>query len=308
MFTYPEIDPIALDLGFIQIHWYGLMYLAAFASAWWLGKYRASKPGSGWNAEQVSDMIFYGALGVVLGGRIGYMLFYNFSILLDDPLALFRVWEGGMSFHGGLLGVLVAMILFGRRHKKAFFETMDFAAPLVPLGYFFGRMGNFINGELWGRVTDAPWAMIFPHVDMLPRHPSMLYQGFLEGLVLFFIAWIYSSKSRPRMAVSAVVAVGFGGFRFLLEFLRQPDAHLGFVALDWMTMGQILSIPLILLGIILWVLAHRGQTMATAKSEIEVPEVEVKSEQGKTQKKEVKKTSDKKNKRNSEKKNRGKRK
>jgi len=267
MFVYPKIDPVALDLGFIQIHWYGLMYLIAFASAWWLGKYRASKAESGWNAEQVSDMVFYGALGVVLGGRIGYMLFYNFSTLVDDPLALFRVWEGGMSFHGGLIGVAIALYLFGRRHKKSFFETTDFVAPLVPLGYFAGRIGNFINGELWGRVTDVPWAMVFPHVDMQPRHPSMLYQGLLEGLVLFIILWIYTSKKRPRMAATAVIAIGFGVFRFSLEFLRQPDAHLGFVALDWMTMGQVLSIPLVLFGVILWVLAHRnGVSLETANA------------------------------------------
>ena len=271
MFTYPKIDPVALDLGFIQIHWYGLMYLTAFALAWWLGKIRAAKPNSGWNEDQVGDMIFYGALGVVVGGRVGYMLFYQFPTLIDDPLSLFRVWEGGMSFHGGLLGVLVAMLLFGRRHKKTFFDTMDFVAPLVPLGYFAGRIGNFINGELWGRVTDVPWAMIFPHVDMQPRHPSMLYQGLLEGLVLFIILWIYSSKPRPKMAVSAVAAIGFGVFRFFLEFFREPDAHLGFVALHWMTMGQILSIPLILLGIVLWVLAHRKTATATGVEVEEQP-------------------------------------
>jgi len=270
MFTYPNIDPVALDLGFIQIHWYGLMYLTAFGTAWWLGKYRASKPNSGWNADQVGDMIFYGALGVVLGGRVGYMLFYNFPTLIDDPVALFRVWEGGMSFHGGLIGVLVAMTMFGRRYKKTFFETVDFVAPLVPLGYFAGRIGNFINGELWGRVTDVPWAMVFPHVDMQARHPSMIYQGLLEGLVLFFIVWIYSSKSRPRMAVTAVTAIGFGVFRFSLEFLRQPDAQLGFVALDWMTMGQILSIPLILFGVVLWILAHRRKDVSSTNSEAEV--------------------------------------
>ncbi len=271
MFTYPKIDPVALDLGFIQIHWYGLMYLTAFALAWWLGKIRAAKPNSGWNEDQVGDMIFYGALGVVVGGRVGYMLFYQFPTLIDDPISLFRVWEGGMSFHGGLLGVLVAMLLFGRRHKKTFFDTIDFVAPLVPLGYFAGRIGNFINGELWGRVTDVPWAMIFPHVDMQPRHPSMLYQGLLEGLVLFIILWVYSSKPRPKMAVSAVAAIGFGVFRFFLEFFREPDAHLGFVALHWMTMGQILSIPLILLGIVLWVLAHRKTASATAVEVDEQP-------------------------------------
>jgi len=255
--NYPEINPVALDLGFIQIHWYGLMYLIAFGTAWWLGKKRAAKPNSGWNAEQVSDMIFYGALGVVLGGRIGYMFFYNFSSLADDPLSLFRVWEGGMSYHGGLIGVLIAMYLFGRRHKKTFFETTDFIAPLVPLGYLAGRMGNFINGELWGRVTDVPWGMVFPGAGPDPRHPSMLYQGLLEGLLLFIIVWIFSNKPRPLMAVSGLYVLGVGVFRIFNEFFRQPDAHLGFIAFGWLTMGQLLSVPLVLLGITLMVMAYR---------------------------------------------------
>jgi len=263
MFTYPKIDPVALDLDIIQIHWYGLMYLTAFALAWWLGKKRASRPKSGWTSEQVSDLIFYGALGVVLGGRFGYVLFYNFSSFIDDPVMLFRVWEGGMSYHGGLIGVLTAMYLFGRRYKKSYFETIDFVAPLVPLGYFAGRVGNFINGELWGRVTDVPWAMVFPHVGPEGRHPSMIYQGVLEGLVLFAILWIYSSKPRPLMAVSGLYLVGTGIFRFLNEFFRQPDAHLGFVAFDWLTMGQILSVPLVLIGAGLLFYAYRAKPAST---------------------------------------------
>lgn len=258
MFTYPKIDPVALDLGPVQIHWYGIMYLVAFATAWWLGKKRAEKPGSGWTKEQVSDMIFFGALGVVLGGRIGYMLFYNFPSLVENPLTLFMIWQGGMSFHGGLLGVLLAMYFFGRKYKKAFFDTVDFVAPLVPLGYFAGRVGNFINGELWGRVTDVPWGMVFPHAGPEPRHPSMLYQGILEGIVIFIILWVFSSKPRPRMAVSGLFALCFGIFRFINEFFRQPDAHLGFVAFGWMSMGQILSIPLAILGIVLMVLAYKS--------------------------------------------------
>jgi len=265
MFTYPKIDPVALDLGVVQIHWYGLMYLVAFVLAWWLGKKRASAPNSGWTHDQVSDMIFYGALGVVLGGRIGYMLFYSFGSLIDDPLNLFKVWQGGMSFHGGLLGVLIAMYLFGRRHKKTFFQTTDFIAPLVPLGYFAGRIGNFINGELWGRVTDVPWGVIFPHAGPDPRHPSMLYQGLLEGLLLFIIVWIYSSRPRPLMAVSGVYVCGVGVFRFFNEFFRQPDAHLGFIAFDWLTMGQLLSVPLVILGIVLLVLAYRTPTQEDKK-------------------------------------------
>ena len=263
MFTYPKIDPVALDLGFIQIHWYGLMYLTAFGTAWWLGKIRASKANSGWNDEQVSDMIFYGALGVVLGGRIGYILFYNFSKFIDDPIMLFRVWEGGMSYHGGLIGVAVAMFLFGRRYKKTFFQTTDFVVPLVPLGYFAGRVGNFINGELWGRPTDVSWGMIFPHVDQQVRHASMIYQGLLEGVLLFFIIWAYSNKPKPLMAVSGAYLIGIGVFRFINEFFREPDAHLGFIAFDWLTMGQLLSLPLVLVGAGLMVFAYRLNPVST---------------------------------------------
>jgi phosphatidylglycerol:prolipoprotein diacylglycerol transferase len=248
MLTYPHIDPVAIDLGPIKIHWYGIMYLVAFGTAWMLGKYRAKQPNSGWTEEEVNDLIFYGALGVVLGGRIGYVLFYNFTAFLNDPLMLFRVWEGGMSFHGGLLGVVLALYFFGRRFKKTFFQVSDFVAPLVPLGYFAGRMGNFINGELWGRPADVPWAMVFPHVDNIPRHPSMLYQGFLEGLGTFVILWIFSSKSRPRMAVSGMFLVLFGVFRVFNEFFRQPDAHIGFIAFNWLTMGQLLSVPMLFVG------------------------------------------------------------
>lgn len=263
MLIYPNIDPVAIALGPVKVHWYGLMYMVAFVSAWWLGSLRANRPNSGWNKEEVGDLIFYGALGVVLGGRIGYMLFYNFSELAADPLSLFRVWEGGMSFHGGLLGVLVAMTWFGKKRQKTFFTVTDFVAPLVPLGYFAGRMGNFINGELWGRAADVPWAMVFPHVDQIPRHPSMLYQGFLEGLILFFILWYYSSKARPKMAVSGVFLIGMGCFRIVNEFFRQPDAHLGFIAFEWLTMGQLLSVPMVFLGIALVWMAHSRKEMKT---------------------------------------------
>lgn len=265
MFTYPKIDPVALDLGFIQIHWYGLMYLTAFGLAWWLGKIRAAKPNSGWTDEQVGDMIFYGALGVVLGGRIGYILFYNFSSFLNDPIVLFRVWEGGMSYHGGLIGVLTAMFLFGRKYNKTFFQTIDFIAPLVPLGYFAGRVGNFINGELWGRVTDVPWGMVFPHVGPEARHPSMIYQGLLGGVLLFIIIWLYSSKPRPTMAVSGVYLVGAGCFRIFNEFFRQPDAQLGFIAFGWLTMGQLLSVPLVLIGALLLFFAYRKKPATSNK-------------------------------------------
>ena len=257
MLTYPNIDPVALQLGPLKIHWYGVMYLVAFGAAWWLGNRRARQPNSGWNAEQISDVVFYGALGTVLGGRIGYTLFYGFTPFLHDPLMIFRVWEGGMSFHGGFLGVLVAMWLFGRKHKRGFFEITDFIAPLVPVGIAAVRFANFINGELWGRVTTVPWAMVFPTGGPLPRHPSQLYEMFLEGFVLFLIVWFYSAKPRPRMAVSGVFALGYGCFRFFGEFFRQPDIQLGYLAFGWFTMGQLLSTPLILVGATLLVLAYR---------------------------------------------------
>ncbi|MFU8798009.1 MAG: prolipoprotein diacylglyceryl transferase [Gammaproteobacteria bacterium] len=253
MLTFHTIDPVALSMGSVKIHWYGIMYLIAFASAWALARWRAGQPNSGWNAEQVADVIFFGAVGVILGGRIGYMLFYNFAALLENPLALFKLWEGGMSFHGGLLGVLLAMFLYGRKVQKSFFEITDFIAPLVPVGLGAGRMGNFINGELWGRITDVPWAMLYPRGGNLPRHPSELYEFFLEGIVLFIILWVYSAKPKPRMAVSGVFLVGYGILRSIAECFREPDAHLGFLAFDSLTMGQLLSFPMIVLGgFLLW--------------------------------------------------------
>ncbi len=262
MLNYPLIDPVAVSLGPLKIHWYGIMYLIAFGAAWWLGRRRARQPGSGWNDEQISDLIFYGALGVVLGGRIGYTLFYNFSHFASDPVSILRLWEGGMSFHGGLLGVLLAMWLFGRKYKHSFFALTDFVAPLVPIGLATGRLGNFINGELWGQPTNVAWGMVFPGAGPLPRHPSQLYEMFLEGIVLFFIVWIFSAKPRPRMAVSGVFALGYGVFRFAVEFVRQPDDHLGFIAFGWLTQGQLLSAPLILTGIVLLWLAYRRQPPA----------------------------------------------
>jgi len=265
MLNYPQIDPVAISLGPLKIHWYGLMYLVAFGAAWWLGRLRARRS-PGWNDEQISDLIFYGALGVVLGGRIGYTLFYNFGHFIDDPLSIFRIWEGGMSFHGGLLGVLVAMWLFGRKYKHSFFELTDFVAPLVPIGLATGRLGNFINGELWGQPTNLPWGMVFPGAGPLPRHPSQLYEMFLEGIVLFVIVWVFSAKPRPRMAVSGVFALGYGVFRFAVEFVRQPDAHLGYIAFGWLTQGQLLSLPLIATGIVLLWLAYRRPAEAPTHS------------------------------------------
>jgi len=268
MVTFPLIDPVALELGPLKIHWYGIMYLVGFAGAWWLGTRRAKQPGSQWHTEQISDLIFYGALGAVLGGRIGYTLFYAGDKFLGDPLTIFRVWEGGMSFHGGFLGVLLAMYILAKKQNRHFFDVMDFVAPLVPIGLGAGRFGNFVNGELWGRVTDAPWGIVFPQAGPEPRHPSQLYEFALEGVVLFIVVWFYSSKPRPRMAVSGVFALGYGIFRSTVEFFRQPDAHLQFIAFEWLTMGQLLSAPMILLGIGLlwWAYKHNNSETPSAST------------------------------------------
>ena len=250
MIQYPNINPIALDLGPIQVHWYGLMYLLAFAGAWFLGQRRCRASGGLWREEQLSDLIFYGAIGVVLGGRFGYVLFYNFDHFLRDPLWLFRIDQGGMSFHGGLLGVLVAMTLYCRKIGKSFFQTTDFIAPIVPFGLGAGRIGNFIGGELWGRASDVSWAMVFPNDPLqIARHPSQLYQFFIEGIVVFAVLWMFSSKTRPRMAVSGMFLALYGCGRIVAEFFREPDPQLGYLAWDWLTMGQLLSLPMVIIGI-----------------------------------------------------------
>ncbi|MET0581567.1 MAG: prolipoprotein diacylglyceryl transferase [Pseudoxanthomonas sp.] len=280
-----QIDPIALSLGPLKIHWYGLMYLLAFASAWWLGRQRIRAgrlPGVDLNA--LSDLAFYGMLGVVLGGRIGYILFYSFGAFLDNPLMIFKVWEGGMSFHGGLLGVMAAALWWTRKQKLHFFDTMDFVAPLVPAGLGFGRIGNFIGAELWGKYTQAGWGVIFPSsdpnvlqlglnaaqlqaqyaagaLDKFARHPSQLYQAFLEGLVMFCVLWWFSRKPRPRYAVSGMFALLYGVFRFLVEFVRVPDEGIGYLAFGWLTMGQLLSLPLVALGLFLFWLSRRSPTL-----------------------------------------------
>jgi phosphatidylglycerol:prolipoprotein diacylglycerol transferase len=277
MLTYPNIDPVLFSLGPVSVHWYGAMYLVGFVAGWWLGRRRAARPDSGWRVEQVDDLLFYIALGVVLGGRLGYTLFYGFEELLRDPLSLLRIWQGGMSFHGGLLGVLVAMWLFGRHHGKGFFHATDFIAPLIPLGLGAGRIGNFINGELWGAPGSVPWAMQVPCerfmalcVDKLqlppgtamtpPLHPNQLYEALLEGVVLFAILWLFSARPRPAMAVSGLFLVCYGVFRFAIEFVRMPDAHIGYLAFDWVTMGQILTLPMLLAGGLLIGFAYRNRT------------------------------------------------
>jgi len=262
MLKYPEIDPVAISIGPLDIRWYGIMYLVGFVAGFLLLNRRAKRPNSGWTTEQVSDLIFYGAMGVILGGRIGYILFYNFSAFLNDPLTLFKVWQGGMSFHGGLLGVMIAVWLFARHTKKSYWDILDYGAPIVPIGLGLGRIGNFIGGELYGRVTDGPWGMVFPTGGELARHPSQLYQATLEGLALFAILWFFSRKPRPRYAVSGLFALFYGIFRFVVEFAREPDAHLGFIAFDWLTMGQLLSVPLILVGVFLLYLAYGRQSRA----------------------------------------------
>jgi phosphatidylglycerol:prolipoprotein diacylglycerol transferase len=248
MLNYPNINPVAVHIGPIAVHWYGLMYLIGFILAWALGCYRAKRSDGVWTADQVSDVIVYGALGVILGGRIGYMLFYDLPGFFHQPTLIFKVWDGGMSFHGGLLGVIIAMWIFSRRHKKNIWDITDFIAPLVPLGLCAGRLGNFINGELWGKVSHVPWAMVFPTGGLLPRHPSQLYEALLEGIALFLILWFYSSKKRPRFAVSAMFLLFYGIFRFFVEFFRVPDAQYGYLAFGWVTMGQILSVPMIVIG------------------------------------------------------------
>jgi phosphatidylglycerol---prolipoprotein diacylglyceryl transferase len=249
MLIHPQFDPVALHLGPLAIRWYGLMYLLGFAMGMLLGRYRIkTQPESGWNYGELDDVLFYIVLGVILGGRLGYVLFYKFSDYLHEPLKIFYIWEGGMSFHGGFLGVVFAIWLFSRKHRKHWLAVTDFIAPFAPLGLGAGRIGNFINGELWGRPTDVAWGMIFPGVDNLPRHPSQLYEFALEGVILFIILWFYSAKPRPLGAVSGMFLIWYGVFRFLVEFTREPDSFLGLLALG-LSMGQWLSLPMILAGV-----------------------------------------------------------
>lgn len=286
MLIHPQFDPVALHIGSsFGIHWYGVMYLIGFLAFATIGKYRARKqPLLGWAARDIDDLLFYGIMGVILGGRLGYILFYKLSYYLENPLHVFFIWEGGMSFHGGFLGVLVAMALYARKTQRRWLQVTDFIAPLVPLGLLTGRLGNFINGELWGRVTapDAPWAMLFPqarHADLeyvsqhaqwlefyalhqgLPRHPSQLYQMLLEGVLLFVVLWLFSRKIRPMGAVSGLFLIGYGSVRFISEFARQPDDFLGLLALG-LSMGQWLSLPMIIAGVVMLGWATRRTSAA----------------------------------------------
>lgn len=255
MIAYPQIDPVAIALGPIKVHWYGLTYLGGLIFAWWLATRRSSRADSPINREQVDDLIFYAALGIVAGGRLGYAVFYGWERLIAEPLWLFRVWEGGMAFHGGLLGVIAALYVFARRHRIQFGAVADFVAPLAPVGLALGRLGNFIGQELWGRAADVPWAMVFPNDPLaLARHPSQLYQFALEGCLLFLVVLWFSRRPRPTWSVAGVFLVGYGLLRFIAEFFREPDAHIGFEAFGWLTRGQLLCIPMLLLGswLLLW--------------------------------------------------------
>ena len=281
-----DIDPIALPLPFWPhgIHWYGVMYLLAFGAAWFIGRSRVRAgrlPGVDENA--FGDLLFYGMLGVVLGGRIGYVLFYGFDSFLANPLVLLKINEGGMSFHGGLIGVMLAAAWWTRRHKLHYFDVMDFVAPIIPSGLGFGRLGNYIGGELWGKPTGGGWGVVFPDslpaeyarlpmeqlralhetgaLDRFARHPSQLYQMVLEGVVMMAVLLVYSRKPRPRYAVSGLFALLYGSFRFLVEFVREPDAHIGYLAFGWLTMGQLLSLPLVAVGLFLLWLSHRSPTL-----------------------------------------------
>lgn len=252
MYTH-NLDAVIFSVGPLAARWYGLMYIIGIGGGWLLGRYRAKKslqthPANPWKVEDVDNLIVYSALGMVLGARLGYALFYNFSEYLAQPWAIFKIWEGGMSFHGGMIGLILAVFYFARSNRRTFFQVGDFIAPLVPLGLFAGRIGNFINGELWGSPTNAAWGVIFPSAGALPRHPTQLYEAGLEGLLLGIILWVYSAKQRAKGRVCGLFLMGYGCFRFMIEFVRLPDPQLGYLAFGWLTMGQILCIPMILLG------------------------------------------------------------
>jgi phosphatidylglycerol:prolipoprotein diacylglycerol transferase len=253
MITYPQFDPVAFALGPVKVHWYGLMYVVGFIAGWWLARRRAAAPGSTWKPVDVDDVIFFAAIGVIAGGRIGWMLFYGFDSIREDPLSVIRVWQGGMSFHGGLAGVMIAVALFARRRGRQVADVFDFMAPLPAIGLFAGRIGNFINGELWGKPTELSWGML---VNGQVLHPSQLYEAALEGVVLFAILWWFTSRPRPRLAPAGLFLALYATFRIAVEFVRVPDADIGYLALGWLTMGQLLSLPLLAAGLAMLAFAY----------------------------------------------------
>lgn len=258
MLIHPQFDPIAIQLGPLAVRWYGLMYLVGFGLVWWFGRLRIrANPQGVWALKDLDDVLFYGILGTILGGRFGYVLFYKFGDYLAAPWKIFYVWEGGMSFHGGFLGVVLALWWFAKSRRQDWLRITDFIAPLVPLGLAAGRLGNYINAELWGRAATVPWAMVFPNVDSVPRHPSQLYEFALEGVALFALLWWFSAQPRPRGAVSALFLIGYGVFRFGVEYTREPDGFLGLLALGW-SMGQWLSAPMVAAGAAMLIWAYRG--------------------------------------------------
>jgi phosphatidylglycerol:prolipoprotein diacylglycerol transferase len=256
MLTYPGFNKIAFAIGPVKVHWYGIMYLLGFAGGWWLARIRAKKPGSTWKPNDVDDLIFFAMLGVIVGGRIGYVLFYGLKFWAGDPWYPLKIWEGGMSFHGGLIGVAVALALFAWRRGRNIGDVYDFTAPLPALGLFFGRIGNFINNELWGKETTVPWGFL---VEGKVRHASQLYEAGLEGVLLFVVIWWFTSTPRPRLAPSGLFLLIYGLSRFLIEFVRVPDEHIGYLAGGWFTEGQLLSIPMILAGIAMLAWAYRAR-------------------------------------------------
>lgn len=288
MISYPAIDPIIVSLGPLAIRWYGLMYVVGFAAGWWLGRRRAASLDSTWKPTDVDDLIFFSAIGVILGGRLGWILFYGAEQVIDDPLTIIRIWEGGMSFHGGLIGVIIAVAIFARRRGRRLTDVLDFLVPLPGLGILAGRIGNFINGELWGKPTDAPWGFIVDPAVLhnaqraealrlcerfevnpcvLHVHASQLYEGLLEGLLLFVILWVFTARPRPRLAPAGLFLLCYGVFRFLVEFVRVPDENRGYLLLDWVTMGQILSTPMIAAGLLLLMIAYqRNQPSGNLKT------------------------------------------
>ncbi len=258
LIVHPNFDPVAILIGPLSIHWYGLMYLCGFGAGLWLGRYRARRPDSGWQVEEITNLVFYMAMGAIVGGRLGYVVFYSPGYYLSNPFEVLALWQGGMSFHGGVVGVLAAIWLYAKQTRRTVLAVGDFLVPLIPPGLFFGRTGNFINQELWGRVTEVPWAVYFHTMPDGPRHPSQLYEALLEGLVLFVLLWWFSLKPRSPGHLSGLFLCGYGTARFFVEFFREPDEHLGVVLFDWMSMGQLLSLPMILVGVYLLSRTHRA--------------------------------------------------